>query len=88
MAKATGKKGTAASKTPAKRSSAAKTSGKAAATKSAPAMKAMAKGDYYVCEVCGLAVTVDEACGCEEVCEITCCEQPMKKARRARAAKK
>jgi hypothetical protein len=88
MAKATGKKGTAASKTPAKRATDVKTSGKAAATKSAPAKKAMAKGDYYVCEVCGLAVTVDEACGCAEVCEITCCEQPMMKTRKARAAKK
>jgi hypothetical protein len=37
------------------------------------------KGDNYVCEVCGLAVVVDEVCGCEEVHEIICCEKPMRK---------
>jgi hypothetical protein len=45
--------------------------------------KKMAKGDSYVCEVCGLAVTVDEVCGCVDVCDIVCCSQPMK----ARASK-
>jgi hypothetical protein len=27
--------------------------------------------------VCGLVVTVDEACGCIEACDIICCEQQM-----------
>ena len=36
-----------------------------------------AKGDGYTCEVCGLAVTVDTACGCADVCDIICCGQPM-----------
>lgn len=38
----------------------------------------VAKGDVYECEVCGLSVVVDEECGCEEVCDIMCCNQPMK----------
>jgi len=47
----------------------------------APTKKKVAKGDSYVCEVCGLAVTVDEACGCVEVCDIICCGKPMKEKR-------
>ena len=42
------------------------------------AKKKVAKGDSYACEVCGLAVTVDEACGCIDVCDIVCCGKPMK----------
>jgi rubrerythrin len=70
---------------------------KVAMAKKAPARKTttkkavaqVAKGDSYVCEVCGLAVTVDEACGCVDVCDIICCGQPMKpKKVKARAAKK
>jgi len=38
-------------------------------------------GDAYVCEVCGLAVTVDEECGCVQTCDILCCQKPMKKKR-------
>jgi hypothetical protein len=38
-------------------------------------------GDAYACEVCGLAVTVDEDCGCVEACDIICCSTPMKKKR-------
>ena len=44
----------------------------------APAKKAVSKGQSYECEVCGLAVTVDENCGCIETCDILCCGQPMK----------
>ncbi|MFC1862307.1 hypothetical protein ACFLT4_01030 [Chloroflexota bacterium] len=29
--------------------------------------------DSYVCGVCGLAITVDEACGCVDFCDIICC---------------
>jgi len=39
--------------------------------------KKVAKGDAYVCEVCGLAVSVDETCGCVDVCDIICCGKPM-----------
>ena len=52
---------------------------KQASTKRAAAKKNAAKGESYVCGVCGLAVTVDEACGCTEVCDIICCEEPMKR---------
>jgi rubrerythrin len=42
------------------------------------AKKKIAKGDSYVCEVCGLAISVDEVCGCVDVCDIICCGKPMK----------
>lgn len=37
------------------------------------------KGSRYACGVCGLAVRVDEACGCVDACEIVCCGQEMKR---------
>ena len=40
--------------------------------------KKMAKGGSYICGVCGLAVSVDEVCGCVDVCDIICCGKPMK----------
>lgn len=62
---------------------------KAPVRRAVPKKKAVAQGDTYVCEVCGLAVTVDEVCGCVDVCDIICCGQPMKPKRaRAKAAKK
>lgn len=36
------------------------------------------KGDVYQCGVCGIAVSIDEACGCIDVCDIICCGQQMK----------
>jgi hypothetical protein len=62
---------------------AAKAPAKAAAK---PAAKKIAKGAAYECAVCGLAVTVDEACGCVEACDIICCGKAMapKKAAAAR----
>ncbi len=66
-----------------------KATGKKAPAKKAPAKKAPAKkrtaqqatavGDTYQCDVCGLAVTVDEVCGCTEAHEIICCAEPMKR---------
>ena len=51
---------------------------KTSAAKKPRATRKTAKGDNYVCDVCG----------CEEVHEIICCEQPMaRKATRAKAAK-
>ncbi len=52
---------------------------KAAKATTAPkaARKKAAKGDTYACEVCGLSVIVDDACGCAET-EIICCSEPMK----------
>jgi hypothetical protein len=44
--------------------------------------KGVKKGDVYKCSVCGLAVTVDEVCGCVDACDIICCEKPMKPKKR------
>ena len=44
--------------------------------KASPKQRA-AKGDSYVCDVCGFSVVVDEECGCAEVHEILCCGKPM-----------
>jgi hypothetical protein len=45
--------------------------------------KGVKKGDVYKCSACGLAVTVDEVCGCVDTCDIICCEKPMKPKKRA-----
>jgi hypothetical protein len=45
--------------------------------------KSIQKGAGYTCSVCGLAVTVDEVCGCVDTCDIICCEKPMKPKKRA-----
>ncbi|MBP1695689.1 MAG: hypothetical protein H6Q41_877 [Deltaproteobacteria bacterium] len=47
------------------------------------AKKVVKKGDVYKCGVCGLAVTVDEVCGCVDTCDIICCEKQMKPKKRA-----
>ncbi len=44
--------------------------------------KAVKKGEVYQCGVCGLAVTVDEVCGCVDTCDIICCDMPMKPKRK------
>ncbi len=62
---------------PVKKVTAAKKAPVKAATKAAAKPK-VARGDSYACEVCGLIVTVDEACGCVETCDIVCCGEPMK----------
>ena len=54
------------------------------AVKKALPRKRAAKGDSYVCEVCGFSVIVDEECGCADVHEILCCGKPMT-ARRTKA---
>ncbi len=36
-------------------------------------------GDRYICDVCGLGVTVDEACCCAGPCDLICCDMPMKR---------
>ena len=73
------KKATTAKKAPAKKTTTRKAS------------KLAVKGDKMVCEVCGLAVVVDDE-GDVGVAEILCCEQPMKpkkaKAKAKVAAKK
>lgn len=55
---------------------------------SKPAAQRLAKGDILECGVCGLALSVDEECGCVEFDEIICCGEAMKPRRaRARTAK-
>ena len=50
----------------------------AKATKPAKTSKKKVKqGDRYSCEVCGIVVSVDEACGCVEPYDIVCCGQQM-----------
>jgi hypothetical protein len=72
---------------------------KVATRKVAPVKKAVAakkrgvagktsRGDSYACGVCGLLVTVDETCGCADVCDIICCGKPMKVKKAKVAAKK
>ena len=46
------------------------------------AKKAVKKGDVYKCGVCGLAVRVDDTCGCVDYCDIICCETQMKPGRK------
>jgi len=60
---------------------------KKAPVKKAAAKKSPVKGQALECEVCGLAVTVDEDCGCVETCDIICCGEPMKE-KKAKAAPK
>lgn len=45
--------------------------------------KGIKKGDAYKCYVCGLAVKVDEICGCIDTCDIICCDKPMKPRKKA-----
>ena len=40
--------------------------------------KKVKQGDRYSCDVCGLVVSVDEACGCVDACDIICCGEEMK----------
>lgn len=42
-------------------------------------------GDRYVCDECGMVVSVEEPCACD-ACGIACCDVPMVKA--AGAARK
>jgi len=65
---------TVAKKTVAKKIAVKKTAVKATAKKTA----GMKKGNRYSCVVCGLAVTVDTACGCPETAHLVCCETPMR----------
>ncbi len=47
------------------------------------AKKGVKRGDVYKCGVCGLAVRVDEVCGCIDACDIICCEKPMRSKKKA-----
>jgi hypothetical protein len=68
---------------PAKKAAPAKPAAKTAAKVTG---KKVAKGAALECVVCGLAVTVNEACGCVDYCDIVCCGKPMKAKTAATAA--
>ena len=62
-----------------KTSTAAKT--KKTAKKTPPKkQKELKSGARYVCDACGLAMTVDNPCGCTDFCDIICCGEQMKPA--------
>ncbi|UCD34804.1 MAG: hypothetical protein JSU90_11030, partial [Nitrospiraceae bacterium] len=73
----------AAAKTAAKKKTTGKKKITAKKKTSAPAKrKASAarvkKGDRYQCSVCGIAVRIDETCGCVDMCDIICCDTQMR----------
>jgi len=76
MAKAPGKGKEAVAKTAPKKAGKQAKPAAAKATKRAKTGK-VKKGDRYSCDVCGLVVSVDEACGCIEPYDIVCCGQQM-----------
>lgn len=62
---------------------------KEAQKKKSEAKTGIKKGESYVCGVGGLAVSVDEVCGCVDFCDIICCGKPMKmRPAKVRATKK
>ena len=64
-------------KAPVKGKKAAKAAPKKAAKPAKTGKKKVKPGDQYSCEVCGIVVSVDEACGCVEPYDIVCCGQQM-----------
>lgn len=52
---------------------------KATAAKKPATTKQVKKNDKLTCSVCGLVVTVDEVCGCVDVCDLICCGKEMKR---------
>ncbi len=46
------------------------------------------KGDKYMCNECGLVISVADECDCEDVCDIVCCGKPMKKTKEEKSVKK
>jgi hypothetical protein len=49
-----------------------------AAKKTSPKKKKEVKvGDCYECSVCGLEVSVENACDCAGPCDLICCGEPM-----------
>lgn len=70
----------------AKKKTTKKTAAKKKPTRSVAKRKSakpkMRKGSKYECRVCGIAVSVDEVCGCVDVCDIICCGEQMKPKKR------
>lgn len=36
------------------------------------------RNSRYICEACGMIVTVDNVCNCVDACDIICCGKEMK----------
>jgi len=54
------------------------TAAKKAVKKTSPKKKKeMEVGACYECSICGLEVSVDTACDCDETCDLMCCGEPM-----------
>jgi len=52
---------------------------KKAVKKSAPKkQKELKPGAHYVCDTCGLSMSVDNPCQCTDFCDIICCGEQMK----------
>jgi len=59
---------------PAKKATAAK---KTTAAAKITRKKKVQAGSGYECQVCGLVVSVVDECGCVDMCDLICCEEPM-----------
>ncbi len=52
---------------------------KKAVKKSSPKkQKELKPGAQYACDVCGLTMSVDNPCACNDFCDIICCGEQMK----------
>ena len=40
--------------------------------------KELKPGAQYACDVCGLSMSVDNPCQCQDFCDIICCGEQMK----------
>ncbi|MGO9015481.1 MAG: hypothetical protein ACLQF0_10915 [Dissulfurispiraceae bacterium] len=55
---------------------------KKAVKKSSPKkQKELKTGARYSCDVCGLTMSVDNPCQCQDFCDIICCGEQMKPAK-------
>jgi rubrerythrin len=43
----------------------------------AKSKKKLGNGSKLVCNECGLILTVDEMCGCDDYCDVICCGEQM-----------
>ena len=67
-----------------KKAAPAKPAVKAASGKKTPltAKAVNKKGTKYACSVCGMVVSVETECSCATLCDLVCCEKPMKVTRK------
>ena len=63
-------------KAPAKPAGSKKPAAKKSAPRKQESKKAVEEGARYCCDICGMVVSVDTACGCDEV-DLLCCGETM-----------